>query len=322
MDIGNYERIDREQRQRITTPEIAAMQSAALDERSRHRDAHKLSTVFLLQILFSLFVTAAIVLVSNGYIGDASETLPCDVAEDAATRTLSDICRRWFDEKDISGIFEFGGAAPSKNDSDSDQTSNSDDLEEPSDEQDSAAATLKYQKLSTENGYLSLSLRSTKRAELSGALEIPATATLAPIATTAGALSPIKSWDKTSVNSGFGYRIHPISGKLDFHTGLDIPANYGDAICAVLPGLVVETGYSDIFGNYVILEHTSGTRTRYCHCSSIAICDGTRVRAGETIAYAGSTGVSTGAHLHLDLIVDGLYSNPKWLFHTPFYTAG
>ena len=312
MDIGNFERIDREQRQRSSPPELA-LASAAEDRRvPAQKKNDKLSVIFLLQTLFALFVTAAILLSSGGYLGDTPETLPNDIAEDAATRTLSSLYERWFGGTDASG-----SSLP-----ESDSGSGAQSEAEPGENSENGSEDQPHtEKLSSGIKYAALYPREITRSGLSGSLRIPATATLAPIATTARAESPITGWDESTVNSGFGYRTHPITGKLDFHTGLDIPADYGEAIRAVFPGVVAEVGRSDIFGNYVVLEHTSGTRTRYCHCSSVAAAEGTRVRAGETIAYVGSTGVSTGAHLHLDLIVNGLYSDPKWLFSAPFSTS-
>ncbi len=321
MDIGNYERIDREERQRSTPPEIAAAPAFFDERRAAGKErSGKLTIVFLLQTLFALFVTAAIVLASGGYLGEAPETLPNDVAEDAATRALSSLCRRWFGDADGSGIFDFGSARQSQNGGEKQETSDETAGESATDGEEAEEAP-RAEKLGLGVRYTALYSRSAARAGLSGALAVPASVTLAPVATTARAESPITGWDETTVNSGFGYRTHPITGKLDFHTGLDIPAGYGEAVRAVFPGVVAEIGYSDIFGNYVVLEHTSGTRTRYCHCSSVAVEEGARVRAGETVAYVGSTGVSTGAHLHLDLIVNGLYSDPKWLFLTPFSSA-
>ncbi|MEG0942296.1 MAG: M23 family metallopeptidase [Angelakisella sp.] len=116
------------------------------------------------------------------------------------------------------------------------------------------------------------------------------------------------------ITSPFGVRTHPITGKTDFHTGLDIAGKLGDNIYAVLPGTVAEVGRSDIYGNYIRLTHAAGLETVYNHCSEILAAPGAVVRRGERIALVGSTGVSTGAHLHLDLLVNGCYTDPLQVF--------
>lgn len=117
-----------------------------------------------------------------------------------------------------------------------------------------------------------------------------------------------------SVTSGFGLRSHPISEKTDFHTGLDIAAPAGESIYAVLPGRVIQVGYSETNGNFIRLAHGSNLETVYSHCHSILATTGTVVRSGERIALVGSTGISTGPHLHLELLVDGRYTDPLPIF--------
>lgn len=116
------------------------------------------------------------------------------------------------------------------------------------------------------------------------------------------------------VTSAFGYRDHPISGKADFHTGLDIAAPAQADIYSVLPGVVAETGESPIYGNYIKVEHGGGVMTVYNHCSVILAQTGTVVRRGQRIAQVGSTGISTGPHLHFDLLLNGCYAEPLQIF--------
>ncbi|HWP50680.1 MAG TPA: M23 family metallopeptidase [Clostridia bacterium] len=111
------------------------------------------------------------------------------------------------------------------------------------------------------------------------------------------------------LSSPFGARKHPITGKPDFHTGADFAAALNTPIGAAWPGVVVETGSSQIYGNFVTLDH-GGFQTRYCHCNAIAVKVGMRLRQGETLAYVGNTGVSTGPHLHFELIINGKAANP------------
>ncbi|MEG2087970.1 MAG: M23 family metallopeptidase [Angelakisella sp.] len=112
------------------------------------------------------------------------------------------------------------------------------------------------------------------------------------------------------VTSSFGWRTHPITGKEDFHNGLDIAAPLGAAIYAALPGTVIDVGKSVIYGNFIKLRHGANVETVYNHCSEILAQTGAVVRQGERIALVGSTGLSTGAHLHFDLLVNERYCDP------------
>lgn len=103
------------------------------------------------------------------------------------------------------------------------------------------------------------------------------------------------------ITSRYGYRTNPISGKYGLHTGLDIAADEGTNIVAAYNGVIKDTGYGVKKGNYVLMEHTDGTETLYCHCSEVLVDEGTVIRAGETIALVGSTGWSTGPHLHFEI---------------------
>lgn len=95
------------------------------------------------------------------------------------------------------------------------------------------------------------------------------------------------------------------------HQGLDIAAPYGTQIKAVADGTVVSAGWSGGYGNLVIVDHGNGVRTYYGHCSSITAYVGKQVTAGDIIAKVGSTGNSTGNHLHFEIRVDGKYVNPE-----------
>ncbi len=95
------------------------------------------------------------------------------------------------------------------------------------------------------------------------------------------------------------------------HQGLDIAAPYATQIKAVADGTVVSTGWSGGYGNLVIIDHGNGVRTYYGHCSSITSYVGKQVKSGDIIAKVGSTGNSTGNHLHFEIRVDGNYVNPE-----------
>ncbi|MBQ5591807.1 MAG: M23 family metallopeptidase [Clostridia bacterium] len=103
------------------------------------------------------------------------------------------------------------------------------------------------------------------------------------------------------ITSRYGYRTNPISGKYGLHTGLDIAAAEGTGIVAAYNGVIKDTGYGTKKGKYVLMEHSDGTKTLYCHCSEILVDEGTVIRAGEVIALVGSTGWSTGPHLHFEI---------------------
>lgn len=108
-----------------------------------------------------------------------------------------------------------------------------------------------------------------------------------------------------TISSSFGER----DGK--FHQGLDIAADIDTPITASLTGTVKEAGENDSYGKYVLLDHGSGIETRYAHCNSISVKQGDHVNMGDEIAKVGSTGDSSGPHVHLELLIDGTPYNPQ-----------
>ena len=115
------------------------------------------------------------------------------------------------------------------------------------------------------------------------------------------------------VTSPFGYRIHPITGNRSFHTGIDLAAPQGTPIAAAYGGVVKDTGYTSGRGNYILLEHGENLQTLYCHLSEIDVQEGDTVDAGGTIGLVGTTGMSTGPHLHFELRVDGVRCDPVYV---------
>lgn len=156
-------------------------------------------------------------------------------------------------------------------------------------------------------GYLPVAAAKTN----TGRYPAPEGCLLSPVAVSAKPLLPLKSAAVTSI---FGYRLHPITEELDFHTGLDLAADLGTRICAAWPGTVEETGWSDIYGNYALVSHGGGLATFYAHCDSVAVKEGTVLRQGELIGYVGETGWATGPHLHWEIRVNGLRVDPAWIF--------
>lgn len=113
------------------------------------------------------------------------------------------------------------------------------------------------------------------------------------------------------ITSGYGYRISPINGARTFHTGIDVSAPLGTPIRAAMSGHVITAGYSEVFGNYVVITHHSNYRTLYGHMNSITAKSGIYVKAGDIIGYVGSTGQSTGSHLHFTVYKNGRTINPR-----------
>ncbi|EIA22750.1 Peptidase, M23/M37 family protein, partial [Candidatus Arthromitus sp. SFB-3] len=113
------------------------------------------------------------------------------------------------------------------------------------------------------------------------------------------------------VTSEYGWRVHPIRGTKSLHTGTDFGGKIGDTIIASRAGEVVFAGwYNNVYGNVVILNHGGGYQTFYAHMSRVAVSEGQVVDQGVRIGYMGSTGMSTGAHLHFEIRKDGVSLDP------------
>lgn len=117
----------------------------------------------------------------------------------------------------------------------------------------------------------------------------------------------------TYITSRQGPRVHPITGEYKNHGGTDIGASYGSAIYAADSGKVVSSsdGWNGGWGNYVMIDHGNGMQTLYAHMSSRAVSVGQTVKRGQTIGYVGSTGMSTGPHLHFEMYVNGARIDPQ-----------
>ncbi|MEI6388895.1 MAG: M23 family metallopeptidase, partial [Spirochaetota bacterium] len=117
------------------------------------------------------------------------------------------------------------------------------------------------------------------------------------------------------ISSRFGWRTDPFSGVRSFHNGLDIATNMGTPVRAAMEGRIRETGYSPTFGNYILIGHHSGYASFYGHLSSIGVRQGQSVALGQQIGLVGSTGYSTGPHLHFTVFKYGGLLNPANLLH-------
>jgi murein DD-endopeptidase MepM/ murein hydrolase activator NlpD len=113
-----------------------------------------------------------------------------------------------------------------------------------------------------------------------------------------------------SITSGYGWRKHPITRRTDYHTGVDISGYYGTSIKASAYGRVTFVGYKVGYGRTIIVNHGYGFETLYAHCSSIKVKVGQSVARGDVIGYVGSSGTTTGPHLHYEVHKNGVTHNP------------
>ena len=121
------------------------------------------------------------------------------------------------------------------------------------------------------------------------------------------------------LSSGFGVRSDPFRGSAAMHAGVDMPGPIGTPIYATADGYVGRAGWASGYGNLVALEHGAGIETRYGHLSAILVHPGQHVRRGDLIARMGSTGRSTGSHLHYEVRMDGHAINPVPFLQTSDY---
>lgn len=128
--------------------------------------------------------------------------------------------------------------------------------------------------------------------------------------TTVGGLTWLKPTTYKRVSSPYGWRVHPVYGDWRFHNGIDLSASSGTPIVATRSGKVTVAQYSSSAGYYVTINHQDGFESKYLHMTHYIVGVGDYVTAGQVIGYVGSTGVSTGAHLHFTIVYNGNYVNP------------
>ena len=122
---------------------------------------------------------------------------------------------------------------------------------------------------------------------------------------------------KGLITAGYGYRKSPFTGQRELHEGLDIAAPYGSPIVATADGVVTFAGPLSAYGNVVFVDHGHGISTFYAHCSSYRVREGQRVRRGDLIAHVGTTGRTTGPHVHYEVHLNGVIINPmKYIVDT------
>lgn len=123
--------------------------------------------------------------------------------------------------------------------------------------------------------------------------------------------------DSVRLTSDFGMRTHPVLGQRRGHKGVDLGAPTGTPIVATADGLISRASWFSSYGLFVSIEHGGDLQTRYAHMSRLNVAEGQRVRKGEVIGFVGSTGRSTGPHLHYEVRIDGKAVNP-----VPYMQAG
>ncbi len=147
-----------------------------------------------------------------------------------------------------------------------------------------------------------------KDIKISSREEIPSNVSLNSYKLTEKIINPVIDG---KITSEFGTRIHPITNELTFHAGIDIAADKGSPIYAAFDGKVIVADYDEWNGNFIKIKHEDDIMTVYCHCDSLNVKKGEVIRAGEVIGYVGSTGSSTGPHLHFELRIGNVSFNPQ-----------
>lgn len=119
--------------------------------------------------------------------------------------------------------------------------------------------------------------------------------------------------DGGTISSNYGVRTGPIEGGYDWHPGLDIAVDFGTPVYATAAGTIEQAGWNGGYGRYVRINHGNGYKTAYGHMSGIAVAAGQRVIKGEIIGFVGSTGYSTGPHIHYEVLADGQNIDPFYV---------
>ncbi len=124
------------------------------------------------------------------------------------------------------------------------------------------------------------------------------------------------NWPVTgTITSPFGYRPNPFGGGMEFHQGLDIAAPTGTTVTAAAGGTIISAGWYGGYGNYILIDHGGGMATGYGHLSQIFVSAGQQVQKGQAIGAVGSTGMSTGPHLHFEVRINGKPTDPAAYLH-------
>lgn len=138
--------------------------------------------------------------------------------------------------------------------------------------------------------------------------EVPSNVSLNSYKINQTMINPVISAKTTSK---FGVRTHPITNKISFHAGIDLAAPINTPIYSAFDGKVIVADYDQWNGNYIKIQHDNDIMTVYCHCEKINVRKGQVIKAGEVIGFVGSTGSSTGPHLHFELRINNISYNPE-----------
>lgn len=161
----------------------------------------------------------------------------------------------------------------------------------------------KLQKIASQNATVSDNLTS-KKSVLKGSVSNDSTSN----AVISNGSWPLPGYSR--ISSPFGYRVHPVLGTKKLHSGMDIPAPTGTSAVAVANGTVIYAGPQGTYGNTVMIRHDNGLVSLYAHNSSLVVRVGDKVKKGQVVTKVGSTGRSTGPHLHFEIRVNGAPQNP------------
>jgi murein DD-endopeptidase MepM/ murein hydrolase activator NlpD len=127
-------------------------------------------------------------------------------------------------------------------------------------------------------------------------------------------IAPVELAKVKKGTSGYGKRWHPILKKIQFHTGIDFEMPEGEVVMAAANGVVVESIFHSQRGNYVVVKHGDRYTTSYSHLRNAVVKAGDKIEKGQTLGYVGSTGWSTGAHLHYEVLKNGHTVDPIGYF--------
>jgi murein DD-endopeptidase MepM/ murein hydrolase activator NlpD len=128
-------------------------------------------------------------------------------------------------------------------------------------------------------------------------------------------IPPLLSTTKLKTSSKFGYRIHPISHNLKFHSGIDMITLETDTVVATACGIVQRMGYQNGLGLFIVIEHQYGFTTLYGHFNAIFVKPNQVINVAQPIGLVGNTGLVTGKHLHYSIIKNGFYLNPSLMMY-------
>lgn len=132
-----------------------------------------------------------------------------------------------------------------------------------------------------------------------------------PVYEISNELSFVWPVESKKISQGFGKRVHPITGEVKEHNGVDIQAEENSPVVSAVSGIVSEAGYDTDFGNYIITQNDNGVKVCYHHLANIFVSKGDKVEQNQTIGSVGKTGKATGPHLHFEIQINGEYFNPE-----------